>query len=295
MDISVCICTYRRPMVADCIESILVQEGVDPSSLEIVVADDDPERSACSIVQAAAEKAKIAIRYVCAGSRNVAACRNACLDAARHDWIAFIDDDEIAERDWLAELIRARTEFDCEVVKGYVRAKYPPMTPGWVLAGDPFTRDYGPTGRRLPTCAAGNVLFSRRFATEKKLRFDPALGRSGGEDVVFFDAMARAGARIVSCASAIVNEIVPLDRTASAYLRRRFMQSGSIHRQRVVGRQPALARFALGLKSYLFVVVCAAHPLVSPMLPGPGFRMFQRFWTHVGIIRAMLGAGDGAF
>jgi succinoglycan biosynthesis protein ExoM len=105
---SVCIGTFRRPSVVDTAKSLLVQEGVAPSEMEIIVADDDPDYSARPAIEVIAKSASVAVRYVKSAARNISACRNACLRAARADWIAFIDDDQVAEPSWLREMIAGR-------------------------------------------------------------------------------------------------------------------------------------------------------------------------------------------
>ena len=105
--VSVCICTYQRRSVEQTIDSVLLQEPSGPT-FEIVVVDDDPVGFAREIVEAKARASTIPIRYVRSGASNIAFCRNTCLAEARGDWIAFIDDDEIAAPDWIAELLAAR-------------------------------------------------------------------------------------------------------------------------------------------------------------------------------------------
>src|SRR5665811_127948 len=230
--VSVCICTLSRPHVAETIKSVLDQEGLDGCAFEIIVADDDPKLSAQRVVQEMAEKTSIPVRYVPCGARNVAVARNACLDAARGDWIAFIDDDERADPGWLASLLSAQKAYGADVVKGMVRGIYPAETPIWIKIADPFTRDYGPTGQTPKEMATGNVFFRRALAAPPHHRFDPAFGRTGGEDTDFFRRLTQMGARIVACREAVVDEVVPVERVSLVYLSGRARRLGQIEQRK---------------------------------------------------------------
>ncbi|HVK81557.1 MAG TPA: glycosyltransferase, partial [Verrucomicrobiae bacterium] len=60
--VSVCVCTYRRAHVAETIKSLLAQRLSADETFEIVVIDDDRDRSAESIV-ARFQDAPILVRY----------------------------------------------------------------------------------------------------------------------------------------------------------------------------------------------------------------------------------------
>jgi succinoglycan biosynthesis protein ExoM len=288
MDVSICICTYRRPFVVETIASALAQDGLDRMGAELIVCDDDPARSARSAVQAIAASARIPIRYVVSGAGNVAAARNACLRAARGEWVAFIDDDEIAERDWLPELVAAQATHGADVVKGYVRGVYPPGTPAWVLASNPYTRDYGPTGSPIRIVASGNVLFRRALAVENGVFFDERYGRTGGEDTDFFRRYAAFGARMIASRGAIVNEIVPPERVTVDYFRRRYLRLGQTSgRQIAMIRSPGRAGEAA--KNRFFLALLWAYPLTRVFGGWLYFRCFAKFWYSRGLLQGLRG------
>ncbi len=288
--ISVCVCTFKRPHVLQTIRSVLAQEGICHRTIEIVVVDDDPKWSAESIVEAIASTAPRPVYYVRSGARNVAAARNACLDAAWGSWIAFIDDDEIAEPDWLSRLIAAQLDHGADVVKGFVRAVYPLGTPDWVKIADPYTRDYGPTGTQPKRLATGNVLFLRDMVERHQLRFNTTFGRSGGEDTEFFRCLRATGAKIVASRDAIVNEIVPESRTTKVYLVSRYKRMGRTDgfkmRLGLSSRSPISAIS----KAALLVTVLWSYPLFRFLGVRLAFKAFASFWYSIGIIQgAFLG------
>ena len=283
-DVSICICTYNRPHVAETIRSVLRQEGLGDRSIEIIVADDDPNGSAQSLVTQAAAGSEIPVRYVCSGARNVAAARNACLDAARGTWVAFIDDDEVAEPTWLVCLLEAQQRYGADVVKGYVRAVYPEGAPGWVRFADPYTRDYGATGALPKLLATGNVLFRRELAERHGLRFDPAFGRSGGEDTEFFRRMCASAPKVVASRDAVVNEIVPDDRITVNYLASRYKRMGQTQGKKArlgLSEQSTLTAVTMAIPA---VVLLWTYPVFQMIGTRLGFKAFAKFWYSIGIL-----------
>jgi succinoglycan biosynthesis protein ExoM len=288
VDVSICICTYRRPMVADTIASVLAQHELDRIAAEVIVCDDDPAQSARAAIETIAATARIPVRYVTSGAGNVATARNGCLRAAKGEWIAFIDDDEIAEPDWLSRLLATQAAHDADVVKGYVHGVYPQHTPAWVLASNPYTRDYGPTGNPIRAVASGNVLFRRAIAAGNGIFFDERFGRTGGEDTDFFRRYAALGAVMVASRDAIVNEMVPPERVTFDYFRRRYLRLGQSNgRQLAAMRLPG--RAAQAAKSVVFLALLWSYPVTEPFGGWFYFRCFSKFWYSRGLLQGLRG------
>lgn len=285
MLVSVCICTYGRPSVAATINSVLSQEGVSISDIEILVCDeDDPKTSAEKLIKDIALHAPAPIRYLVSSGRSIVNCRNTLLAGATGDWIAFIDDDQTANPSWLTELLSAQKQYNADVVKSYVKAIYPPGAPPWVQECDPYTRDYGPTGTRLTMPSTNGILFRRAFALEHNIAFDPQYGRTGGEDADFFLRFHNRGARIIACRTSVVNEHVPLPRLDKSYLRRRFTGDGYNYGRFYLSRLSNSRRLIAIGKSALGVGAFASYGLVWPINVAAGFKMFRKFWIYLGVL-----------
>ncbi|HRO49086.1 MAG TPA: glycosyltransferase family 2 protein [Hyphomicrobium sp.] len=255
-------------------------------SVEILVADDDPAGGAVRLLSD--RKGKLPVRVLSVGSRNIATARNACLDHARGMWMAFVDDDEIVARDWLVRLFAAMNEFRADVVVGPVYPVYPPETPDWLQRANPLYVDWGRRGALVDTGRSGNVLFRRDDARWSALRFDAALGRSGGEDTDFFHRLHRAGAVIVVTDDARIEEEAPAARLDRGYLRRRALRSGqSYARFRLGGagryrpRSLAFYALALGKAAVGFSFALALRPFDR----GRSFALMQKGWLNVGKLR----------
>jgi GT2 family glycosyltransferase len=112
--VSVVLCTRDRPQrVAECVRRVAAQEY---PSYEIVVVDNSPVDPGAVPTVLATIGASVPVRYVLEPRGGLSWARNAGWNAATADIIAFLDDDEIPDKHWLAELIRgfaARPDVGC--------------------------------------------------------------------------------------------------------------------------------------------------------------------------------------
>jgi succinoglycan biosynthesis protein ExoM len=270
--------------VVDTLNSLLVQREVSPSEFEIIVADDDPGRSAWKPVQNIAQAARISLQYVESAAQNISVCRNRCLSTAKANWIAFIDDDQIAEPDWLRLMISTATKFRADAVQCYVRGIYPPETPNWIRVGGAYTYDYGLTGTELRSAATNGILFRRDIPSSKDLFFDEALGVTGGEDADFFLRYVALGGKIVSCREAVLDEVVPADRATPTYLQRKCRRHGHIYARIVFTKKTRPGRWLSITKSVAGMVVTGPYAAIRTVRAAMGCWMFKKFWYHFGVL-----------
>ena len=277
----ICICTFRRPYIARTLESLARQKPVPGLEVRIVVADNDTEPSGRAVVLAAAEKYGLDVQYIHAPGRNISIARNACLDYADGDWIAFIDDDETAVPGWLAALFEKAPEAD--VVFGPVRSIYRENAPGWLKAGDFHSTRVVYRNGRIETGYCGNVLIRRSAIEATGLRFDLACGVSGGEDTVFFGHLASQGLRLAEAPDALAFEPVPNERCTLGWLARRSWRSGQSHATMVLGASNASFSPARVLLSAAKTGTCAAGAAAAAWSSLGWRRWFLRGMLHCGM------------
>lgn len=282
--IEVCVCTFRRESLSATLASLAAQVLPGAVSLRVIVADNDHADERRAAIVAEARALGIALDYVHAPARNISVARNACLSAASADWIAFIDDDEVARPDWLAQLIAVRDGH--EIVFGVSQAGYPdPATPGWIVAGDFHSNRLSRNDPPWNGYTA-NVLIDRRFATAHGLRFAEALGQTGGEDTRFFFAARTAGARFGYAPQAIVDEATPLARASLRWLALRRYRAGQIHHL-LLREQGGAARGAVTAVAKAGACLIAAL-FALPRLPRAAAHAL-RGALHIGVVAAALG------
>ena len=81
----------------------------------------------------------------------------------------------------------------------------------------------------VETGFSSNVLLDRSDARVREARFDPAFGRTGGEDVDFFFRLHRAGVTMAIAEDAVVREPVTPARMNFRWVLRRRHMTGAIY------------------------------------------------------------------
>ena len=183
--VSVCIITYRRPRYLQaCLESLarLRFSKAPAPQLTVVVVDNDAEGGAGPLVRALGPAYPWRVDYAVEPRRGISWARNTALRLAqRHgDWIAFIDDDEIADPAWLDELLAAVEEYGVKVVTGPVIRLLPEDTAPWLLKGRFFDMRRTATGTREHTAKTGNVLFHQDVLGGDPEPFEGRFALTGG-------------------------------------------------------------------------------------------------------------------
>lgn len=232
--ISICIATYKRPDQLEKLLRILILEVARPTTIEIVVCDNDANQSAKGVVDAAAKQADISVKYYCEPIQNISLARNCTIRQARGEWIAFIDDDEAPSADWLQNLLNTAQQHSADGVFGPVHAEIPGNAPRWIQVGSFFPTISIPTGSAvgMQNAAAGNALIKATMLRKIEGPFDHRFGLSGGEDTHLFGTLIyKHHARFISCLEAWVKENVSIARCNRSWLLRRSFRGGLIWSQ----------------------------------------------------------------
>ena len=270
--VSICICSFKRPhLLRRTLDNLreLTTDGLFDYS--IVVADNDRAESARSTVEDFARTTAINVTYCVEPEQNISLARNKALEFARGDLIAWIDDDEYPDRDWLLILYRALRQFNTDGVLGPVLPSFSGTPPEWLVKSGLCDRASFPSGTAMTDSRymrTGNVLVTRRLFESSPAPFDPALGLSGGEDADFFERMLSAGRRFVWCQEAAVHEEVPEDRQTPKYL---------ISRAFIRGVTSADQEPALGVGTMKSLAALLLYSLSLPVLRVAGYHLFMRY------------------
>jgi succinoglycan biosynthesis protein ExoM len=285
--ITIGLCTFRRPGVAATLASLRAQRLPEGLTLRIIVADNDDTPSARATVMAAGGDG---VRYLHAPARNIAVARNAVLDATETPWLAFCDDDERLDPGWIAALWRRAQITGAAVVLGDVRAHYGAGAPAWMRQGRVHDtcpeRDMQGRLKGGYTC---NVLMNLADPGLAGLRFDPARGRTGGEDTAFFAAARDLGVIFAHAPDAVAEEDVPADRATLGWLLRRRMRMGQTHASLIGKGANGLRRAQMAVVALAKMAVCAGLALIALPRPLARNRAVMRGALHFGTVSGLLG------
>ncbi len=225
--VSVCVPTFRRN---DRLLAVLQDlAGQDRLPDQVVVVDNDPGGGAKPVVeQYRATGLPFRVDYDVQPEPNIAITRNRTVELATGDWMAFIDDDERAPRDWLQELLHAAEVFHADGVLAPVEPQVPPSAPGWIRRGRFYDWPHQPEGAQVPLDGMrfGNVLLRSDRLRAENGPFDSRYGLTGGEDTDLLVRLVHKGAKIVWSEKAPVFEPVEPRRLSLQYIALRALGGG---------------------------------------------------------------------
>jgi GT2 family glycosyltransferase len=232
-NVSVIISTYSKDMlnlVLDCIESIKKQSLL-PKEIILVL---DPCQS---LVDFYKSQLPSDIKIVISEEFGLSEARNAGVKSAKVDIVAFIDDDAIAEKNWLENLVKNYDNPSVAGAGGLIKPLWEEKRPKWFP--EEIYWVIGCSYKGLPECKTNvrnpigcNMSF-RRSVFEKVGNFKPNIGRFGkkllaGEEMEFSVRVLGKieNSTIVYDPSAVVYHRVRKNRTDLIYVLRRSFYEG---------------------------------------------------------------------
>lgn len=262
-------------MLGRALESLVRQETHDEFRFEIVVIDDGSTDGTRDVVDNIVKQSAVPVRYVREQGRGVAGARNAGVTAASGEWIAFFDDDQLADPDWLMQLYAVALEKRASCVGGSRFLCLPegcrfPLSPICrALLGEEKFGDRPKKAGRKTEPSTGNLLVRRDVCLSVGM-FDEATIR-GGEDIEFTARLRKAGIELWYAPRAVVHHLIPEYRLTKDYFFRLSLRIGDNFAYRDY-REWGLARTAM---------LCVA-------------RMAQTFVVHLPLMLLAYTLGDGA-
>jgi glycosyltransferase involved in cell wall biosynthesis len=283
--INVCICTYKRSeFLKRLLNDLRQQETGGQFTYSIVICDNDHLRSAEPLVADFAATSNIAAKYCVEPQQSIALARNRAVQNTTGDYVAFIDDDEFPERDWLQTLFVAREKYGVDGVLGPVKPAFGDGVPRWIVKGRFYDRECHETGLVLAPgqTRTGNVLLKASVLRDINPPFRPEF--RAGEDVDFFSRAIKQGCVFIWCNEAVVYETVPPSRWTRMHLLKKALLRGSCAALRpTVGVRNitesivAIVIYGLALP---FVVLLGQHRFMDLMI---------RLCHHLGKLLALVG------
>jgi succinoglycan biosynthesis protein ExoM len=281
--VEIAICTFRRDSVFATLDSIADQSNRAGIALSVIVADNDHEPLLADRLQAASNRIGIPIRYIHAPACNISIARNACLDVAQADALILIDDDELADRNWLRGLLDVAERSGADVVFGPARAVYPDSSPQWMKENDFHSNIPVASHGIVETGYCSNALLDLRIPQVRNARFDEAFGRTGGEDTDFFFRLHRAGVIMAISDNAVVREPVAQDRLSFRWLLRRRYAAGRIYGHCATNVGSDAAAYIKVAESLLKSAACGVLAVGSVFVPHRAAFWIMRSSFHYGV------------
>lgn len=217
------------------------------AQVRLVVCDNDENAAAKPIIDQYRELFPFEISYFVESNRGIVYARNRILDecmslGATH--IAFFDDDETVDQQWLVEHLNCMNRYKADVVVGKVIFVWPghiEIHPS--LKSKLARRSFPKTGQLQKGAGTTNVFFKVDLVEKLNHRFHGDLNLRGGSDQLFFQMLYDRGARIVWNNEALTYEEVPETRATKDWLfKRRYRYGYTKYFILKIRFSPAIAR-----------------------------------------------------
>ena len=294
---TVAICTYNRAnLLKLCIES-LNAINFHKSEFEVLVVDNnssDDTAEICSHIPILYPE--LNFRYVVETRQGVGYTRTRCAQEAKGEIVAYIDDDCLAEVNWLKEIVAFYNKHpEAMSTGGRIIPKYLVPVADWFgkyfwgLVGnyDLGSKVFQMEGVRYPSGA--NMHF-RRVAFERYGTFDGNLGRSGkslmaGEEKAMYLKLIKAKEKVYYLPQVIVYHHVEGNKFDKAYVRKHSFGIGGS--ERLMNRNnpvKLLKKFVEYIAKFAYAVIYG----LSYLLTGNVGKMIMlvkfRWWVIEGFL-----------
>lgn len=194
--ITVAVCSYNAAeYLPNLLEKLITQDCSIP--FEVLIVDNNSTDNTQALVSDFARSSLISIRYVSEFEQGIAFARNRAIEESLSSrYLAFIDADEIPEKNWLQAAVRSLSDEAIDCVGGKISVALP-YRPTW-LSDDllPFYGEVSHSNQAFRIIDSstpiwsGNIAYNTRIF-QQGLRFDTRYNRKGkgiggGEDGIMF-------------------------------------------------------------------------------------------------------------
>ena len=234
LTVSVVICCYTEDRLQDIRESVASVRGQTRPPEELILAVDNNPALRQRLKAELHGQVRIVPNDM---ARGLSATRNVGIAAAQGDLVAFLDDDAVAEGDWLANLLAPFEDAEVHAAGGRAILKWVEDRPSWLpedlewTVGGSFT--WLPPRRADVRNPHGHNMCFRREVFTSVGQFDGSLGRvandgQAGEEAELCLRLKRQvpEAKIIYQPSSIIRHKVPAARGTWRYFLRRSYQEG---------------------------------------------------------------------
>ena len=239
--VTIAIPTHNRARtLGETLDSLRALARPDDVALDCVVIDNASTDNTPRVVEQAAVSSQFPIRRVLEPRQGSSFARNRAVDEARDDFIFFLDDDAVADPQWLGAMLAAMETRNLDAACGMVLPRWSMPPPPWLgpklwvklAVHDRAAIEAAPAAavEVLDNYFSANVGF-RRSAFGRFGRFREDLGVVGknpmsGEDTELFARIIASRGKMGFVPGAIVHHLIGPERMTREYLRHKSFAYG---------------------------------------------------------------------
>ena len=260
--VSVVVCTFNRlNLLKKCLES-LINQSANAKSYEIIVVDNCSNDGTDECVRSFGNK----VKYCYEDRRGLSHARNRGVSESNGIYVAFTDDDAIADYYWVENIIEAfnNSQNSPKVVGGRIELYSEFKFPKWLSESFKSSLGYLNYGDEKVLLDdrylyGVNIAFDKRIF--RKFNFSPVLGRVGknlisNEESYIQDQIRKDGGSILYNPNMLVKHYVPEERLKFLWHLKRFYSQGKSNY--LVGNLSGhkIVGYSYLLKEALFTLAC---------------------------------------
>jgi len=238
MKVSILVCTYNRAPFLDKLLECLINQNFRGEH-EIIVVDNNSADETKAVFDKWMAKAnpQCPIRYKFVAEQGLSHARNAGVDVAAGEIVAFIDDDAIPGKDWLQQIIDNFADGSLASLGGKVIPDWSGPPPGWLSTPEHWPAiggsNYGEKHRVMSKkmCPLGGNMAVRTEWCRSVGGFNPRFGKIGRnmgsfEEVEFANRIRQKGGKMIYDPKMIIYHHVPNERMTKTYVSERRYWDG---------------------------------------------------------------------
>ncbi|MBR2326030.1 MAG: glycosyltransferase [Alistipes sp.] len=294
MKLSIIVATYNRAeSLIRTLNSVIQQEAPVDRWECVVVNNASTDDTEARVAEFLAEHPQFNIRLVYEAQQGLSFARNKGVAESKGRFVAFIDDDETINPEFISSYLNVFKEQTAFAAAGVVRAVYDNGRPSWMskypekMIANPFdlgNRVVTITSKTTP--AGGNMAFDREVFNIYG-GFDGRLGRRGtellgAEENDFFARIRALGERVYYVPTAIVYHHIDASRLTPEYFNRLAVGVGRSKRMRAEKDGRIKALLADEKKKWRYTRILAAFYILT-------FRPHKAVW----LLRMRRGISQG--
>lgn len=221
--------------------SLVRLEIPDSLRVRLIIVDNGPRPTIDPEAMSRATEGRFETEVAREARAGIPHARNLLVEralAAESQAVAFVDDDETVDPQWLTRLLDTASRFGAAGVAGPVSPSLPADAPAWIVKSSMLERTDPPTGTPLRWAATGSLLMRTEVFTRISPWFDEALAATGGSDAEFTARVVRAGLPLVWCSEAKAAEPQDRGRLTVRWLAVRMLRTGSVAGRHLEARRP---------------------------------------------------------
>ena len=186
LKLSVIICCYRGAKTIEACLNSLINQSKDNILFELIIVDDGSRDGTADIIKAFLEKnqeiTNPQIKCFRKVNEGLSVARNYGVEKANSEWIAYIDEDAVADKDWVKNIVREFAESDTpQIIGGPVHLLNKESKTASLLYNSIYSFETKPECAIIGT----NMAFSRTLLLDSPA-FHPSLIGRGDESYVFY-------------------------------------------------------------------------------------------------------------